>query len=124
MNAVVRAAVNLCTGLYISVGFLGYVALAGEQFAGNILLSLSKSTSSDVFQLGFVLSIALSFPIVVFPCRASLNSLLFKKASFLFLLPFHRLTCLDRVRAELVLTRSAVADHPLITASSRILSLL
>lgn len=79
MNDVVRAAVGLCTGLYVAVGFLGYVAYARDTFGGNVLLSFSPSPSSDLFQLGFVVSIALSFPIVVFPCRASLNSLLYKK---------------------------------------------
>lgn len=44
--------------------------------AGNILVNLSQSLSSDVIKIGFVISIAFSFPLVIFPCRASLYSLL------------------------------------------------
>lgn len=44
--------------------------------SGNILVNLSQSLSSDVIKIGFVISIAFSFPLVIFPCRASLYSLL------------------------------------------------
>ncbi|KAI9583551.1 hypothetical protein GQX74_005299 [Glossina fuscipes] len=46
---------------------------------GNILVNLSASFGSDVIKIGFVLSVAFSFPLVIFPCRASLYSLLYRK---------------------------------------------
>lgn len=79
MNYIVRIAVNICVAVYISVGFFGYAAFASEPFTGNILMSFSQSPVTDVMKIGFVLSVAFSFPLVIFPCRASLNSLLFKK---------------------------------------------
>ncbi|KAF4528647.1 hypothetical protein B566_EDAN017224 [Ephemera danica] len=81
MNDVVRAAVNICTGVYICVGFFGYVAFCTQNFSGNVLMSFSPSAATDVMKLGFVLSVAVSFPLVIFPCRASLYSLLFRRVS-------------------------------------------
>ncbi|KAK6631057.1 hypothetical protein RUM44_003230 [Polyplax serrata] len=79
INSIVHSAINLCTVVYASVGFLGYVAYCKGTFSGNILLSFTPSFSSELFKLGFVMSIAVSFPLVIFPCRASLYSLIFKK---------------------------------------------
>ncbi|XP_046471661.1 putative sodium-coupled neutral amino acid transporter 10 [Neodiprion pinetum] len=80
MNRVVDNALNICTTVYVCVGFFGYVAFCTLPFTGNILMSFEPSLSSDVIKIGFVLSVAFSFPLVIFPCRASLNSLLFRWA--------------------------------------------
>ncbi|KAJ8940428.1 hypothetical protein NQ318_009221 [Aromia moschata] len=79
MNNVVRVAVNICTWVYIFVGIFGYIAFSHKQFTGNILLSFAPSLMTDVMKIGFVLSVAFSFPLVIFPCRASLYSLLYKE---------------------------------------------
>lgn len=52
--------------------------------AGNILLSFEPSITSELIKLGFVFSVAFSFPLVIFPCRASLNSLLFRRVCMFF----------------------------------------
>ncbi|XP_069702221.1 putative sodium-coupled neutral amino acid transporter 10 [Periplaneta americana] len=88
MNEVIRAAVNLCTGFYICVGFFGYVAFCTQSFTGNVLMSFTPSLLSDVMKMGFVLSVGVSFPLVIFPCRASLYSLLFKRVQ----MPHHEST--------------------------------
>lgn len=49
---------------------------------GNILLSFEPSTISDAMKIGFVLSVIFSFPLVIFPCRASLNSFLFHQEHY------------------------------------------
>ncbi|XP_076238486.1 uncharacterized protein LOC143181775 isoform X2 [Calliopsis andreniformis] len=79
MNEVVRGALNICTIVYLSVGFFGYIAFCTQPFSGNILMSFEPSLSSEMIKMGFVFSIAFSFPLVIFPCRASLNSLLFRR---------------------------------------------
>lgn len=99
LNGIVRNATWICTFVYISVGFFGYVAFCthtfsgkpatflrhslfyifGFVFIGNILVNLSTSFGSDIIKIGFVLSIAFSFPLVIFPRRASLYSLLYRK---------------------------------------------
>lgn len=79
MNLVVRGAVNICTAVYIFVGIFGYIAFCAKPFSGNILMSFTPSITTDVIKIGFVLSVAFSFPVVIFPCRSSLHSLLFRK---------------------------------------------
>ncbi|TDG51624.1 hypothetical protein AWZ03_002084 [Drosophila navojoa] len=79
LNGIVRNATWICTLVYIAVGFFGYVAFCTHSFSGNILVNLSPSFGSDIIKIGFVLSIAFSFPLVIFPCRASIYSLLYKK---------------------------------------------
>ncbi|XP_034479825.1 putative sodium-coupled neutral amino acid transporter 10 [Drosophila innubila] len=79
LNAIVRNATWICTLVYIAVGFFGYVAFCQHSFSGNILVNLSPSFGSDIIKIGFVLSIAFSFPLVIFPCRASIYSLLYRK---------------------------------------------
>jgi amino acid permease len=44
MNLVVKGAVNLCSGIYITIGFFGYLAFHTQDFGGNILRSFSPST--------------------------------------------------------------------------------
>lgn len=83
MNNLIRVAVNICTGVYIFVGIFGYIAYCGQAFTGNILMSLSTSFLSDVMKIGFVLSLAFSFPLIIFPCRASMYSLLYKRTHVL-----------------------------------------
>lgn len=82
MNNLIRVAVNICTCVYIFVGIFGYIALSHESiFSGNILMSFKPSAMTEVMKAGFVLSVAFSFPLVIFPCRASLYSLLYKRVS-------------------------------------------
>lgn len=86
MNGIVKTAVTICTGVYILVGCFGYIAFCTQSFSGNILLSFSPSFTNDAIKIGFVLSIAFSFPLVIFPCRVSVNSLLYRRVSILLLL--------------------------------------
>ncbi|KAI5695401.1 hypothetical protein M8J75_015991 [Diaphorina citri] len=81
MNEYIGSAVNMCTGVYMSVGFFGYVAYYKlPNLSGNVLLSFTPNASSEMIKFGFVLSVAVSFPLVIFPCRASIYSFLFRKA--------------------------------------------
>lgn len=79
MNQIIKIATNICTFVYIFVGMFGYIAFYQTSFTGNILLSFKPSLMSDAMKLGFVLSLAFSFPLVIFPCRASLYSLIYKR---------------------------------------------
>ena len=79
MVEVVKGAVNLCSGVYISVGFFGYVAFHMVDFGGNVLTAFQPSFSVECIKMGFVLSVAVSFPLVIFPVRTSIHSLVFRK---------------------------------------------
>lgn len=91
MNEIVKSSTLICTLVYILVGFFGYVAFCTMPFSGNILVNFSQSVTSDVIKIGFVLSVAFSFPLVIFPCRASLYSLLYRRVGFLFHTNFKQL---------------------------------
>lgn len=79
MNSVVRSATNMVTMFYISVGFFGYIAYCDQSFSGNLMMNFSKTITSEVIKIGFLMSMAVSFPLVIFPCRASIHSLVFSK---------------------------------------------
>lgn len=79
MNNLVRVAVNICTCVYIFVGIFGYVAFSNKLFTGNILLNFEPSFMTYFMKVGYIVSVAFSFPLVIFPCRASLYSLLYKE---------------------------------------------
>ncbi|KAI5644098.1 transmembrane amino acid transporter protein domain-containing protein [Phthorimaea operculella] len=80
MNVVTKNAINICTAVYFTLGLFGYIAFCSHTISGNILMSLAPTMANDVIRLGFVMSVAFSFPLIIFPCRASLYSLLYKKA--------------------------------------------
>lgn len=80
MIRVIQKSTGLCACIYGLIGFFGYVAFNGHRFSGNILVNFSPSYVSDIIKIGFVLSVAFSFPLAIFPCRVSLYSLLYKKA--------------------------------------------
>lgn len=84
LNNLVRVAVTICTWVYIFVGSFGYIAFFGKPFGGNILLSFSPSNATDLIKIGFVFSVVFSFPLVIFPCRASLHSLFYRKVYTLY----------------------------------------
>lgn len=86
MNTIVKSATNICTGVYILVGTFGYIAYHEQDFGGNILLNFSSSITSDIIVTGFVISVAFSFPLVIFPCRASLYSLIYRRVSKILLI--------------------------------------
>ncbi|XP_049874541.1 putative sodium-coupled neutral amino acid transporter 10 isoform X2 [Pectinophora gossypiella] len=79
MNVVTKNAINICTSVYFTLGLFGYIAFCSRDISGNILMSLSPTMANDVIKLGFVMSLAFSFPLIIFPCRASLYSFLYKK---------------------------------------------
>lgn len=69
-----------CISTYLfQVGFFGYVAFCEEPLGGDVLMSFQPTIFSEAIKLGFVLSVAVSFPLCIFPCRASINTLLFSQ---------------------------------------------
>ncbi|GFU45565.1 putative sodium-coupled neutral amino acid transporter 10 [Nephila pilipes] len=79
MQSVIGGAVHLCSSVYIMVGTLGYIAFYDKAITGNILIFLTPSVITEIIKLGFILTVAVSFPLCLFPCRTSLHSLLFKQ---------------------------------------------
>ncbi|KAG1649617.1 putative sodium-coupled neutral amino acid transporter 10 [Nymphon striatum] len=63
------------------VGLLGYISFYSEDIKGNLLIMFPSSLVTEAVRFGFVLSVAVSFPLAIFPCRASIHSLLFGKGA-------------------------------------------
>ena len=80
LNRIVRRAVHLCSGIYITVGLFGYLAFHDQGFGGNILSFLPASLGSTIAKMGFVATVAVSLPLCPFPARTSLYSLFVKKS--------------------------------------------
>ena len=55
-------------------------------FTGNILTAFPDSFGVELTKMGFALSVAVSFPMVIFPCRTSINSILFARKVNIFLI--------------------------------------
>lgn len=79
MQYVIDGAVCLCSAVYVLVGTFGYIAFHDKIITGNILVLLTPSAITEIIKLGFILTVAVSFPLCLFPCRSSLHSLLFKQ---------------------------------------------
>jgi len=58
------------------VGFFGYVAFYDHEISGDVLMNFRPTLFSEIIKLGFVVSTVISFPLVIFPCRASIYTLL------------------------------------------------
>merc|ERR1711862_450212 len=63
----------------MAVGFLGYVAFVDKDFGGNIIMSFPSTSMTEGIKMFFVVSLAISFPLMIFPCRTSIHSLLFRR---------------------------------------------
>lgn len=74
-NSIIMNAVYLCLFVYMTVGILGYLAFHDQILCGNLLLSLTPSISTTLAKIGFLITLLLSFPLCVFPCRTSVYSL-------------------------------------------------
>ena len=72
----------ICAATYIIVGIFGYVALSHTDLGGNVLTAYEPSMIIRVIKIGFGISVALSFPLVIFPCRTAIHSLLFPKPGY------------------------------------------
>eukprot|EP00457_Paulinella_chromatophora_P005839 gb/GEZN01005856.1/.p1 GENE.gb/GEZN01005856.1/~~gb/GEZN01005856.1/.p1 ORF type:complete len:429 (+),score=47.30 gb/GEZN01005856.1/:24-1310(+) len=76
INKAVRAALTLSLISYVWVGFFGYLEY-GEVAEDNILGNFPQNAASNVLWLSMAVSILLSYPVIVFPCRISVDRLLF-----------------------------------------------
>lgn len=74
-NNIIKKAIYMCTFVYITVGLLGYMAFHEQKLYGNLLLAFPPSTTTTLTKIGFIVTLLMSFPLCLFPCRTSVHSL-------------------------------------------------
>ncbi|KJE97855.1 hypothetical protein CAOG_07937 [Capsaspora owczarzaki ATCC 30864] len=73
---VVTFSVAAAASAYVFSGLFGYLQYP-QTAEGNILLNYPDSTATTILLLSTSISIILSYPVIVFPCRYSVDRLLF-----------------------------------------------
>jgi hypothetical protein len=71
--------------IYFFSGLFGYIAFCYANIHGNIITNLPPTFFTESLAFGFIMMALIGFPFVVFPCRNSLNSLIYSEVNHFYL---------------------------------------
>ncbi|KAL5473884.1 hypothetical protein EMCRGX_G028448 [Ephydatia muelleri] len=104
MSPIIDAGILLVTLIYTLGALFGYISYCTTQVKGDVFANMPTTFVVQLTRLGFCLSAATSFPLLVLPSRESINSLLYGQES-LFI-----------PRKQFVLTTALIVGSSLLVA--------